>query len=100
MYVLVSQDCRDEPTATNQVAKYEGRFDTLTGRRYRGPRADLRSNPRLLLQDGTYIWGLECFWIPVRDAMNVYRRMGKIEEANRLWALRCAFTKGSCEPTA
>ncbi len=62
--VLVVSDHRTQPkgmVATQQVARYEGRF-FLNGRRYRGSH-NLLTTVGLRLADGTMIWGYECTWV-------------------------------------
>lgn len=69
MLVLIDRDCRDNPTASGQLAIYEGRFWLHNGRRYRGPKEHLLSvNPRFILKDGSRIWGCQCWWIPARES--------------------------------
>lgn len=62
--VWIGQDCRpDEPVNTSMLATYEGRFWFHNGRRYRGPKEHLLAvGPRFVLEDGTSIWGIQCWW--------------------------------------
>lgn len=70
--VRIAQDCRDGAAATGQEAIYEGRCWTRNGRRYRGPRQHLFSvNPKFRLPDGKVIWGFECYWLPLAQALAV-----------------------------
>jgi len=58
MQVLIIEDCRDG-SATGQIGTYEGMHLRPDGG---------WENPRIRLQDGTAIWGCECWWTPVKDA--------------------------------
>ena len=51
--VLILKDCREEETATGELATYEGKFKHSEF---------AANNPRLRLDDGTVIWGIECWW--------------------------------------
>lgn len=62
MYVRIMEDCRKGHPETGSEAIYEGRFDLVTGRRYRGSRA--KGIPRLRLPDGNVLWGFDCWWLP------------------------------------
>ena len=63
-HVLIIDDCRDGGTATGQTGVYEGCFDLDTGAQLDG----YPGNPRIRLQDGTEIWGYQCWWRPIRNA--------------------------------
>jgi hypothetical protein len=77
--VFVVLDCRDQPTATEQYATYQGRCWIHNGRRYRGPREHLfEVNPLLTLDDGSKLWGYQCWWVP----------LDHVKELERLVALR------------
>ena len=54
--VIIIQDCRDGGIATGQTGTYEGRFNV---------EGSGIPNPRIRLQDGSVIWGYECWWNPV-----------------------------------
>lgn len=70
--VRIAQDCREGAPATGQEATYEGRCWTRNGLRYRGPRCHLFSvNPKFRLPDGKVIWGIECYWLPITQALEV-----------------------------
>ena len=57
--VLIVKDCRSGGIATGQTGIYEGRH----------PRPESGwENPRIRLQDGSVIWGCECWWTSVRSA--------------------------------
>lgn len=60
--VLIARDCRDENTATGQYGIYEGHFPY-------GDDPEKFKNPRIRLEDGSVIWGIECWWIPVSEIM-------------------------------
>ena len=54
--ILIVGDCREEltATATGEIAIYEGHFHY----------SDFApNNPRFRLDDGSKIWGIECWWI-------------------------------------
>ena len=53
--VVIIQDCRPGGIATGQTGTYEGKFEV----------DDVWPNPRIRLQDGSVIWGYECWWNPV-----------------------------------
>ncbi len=54
--VRIIEDCRPGGPATGQFATYLGKFD------YETHEPDPTGNPRFLLDDGTEIWGCECWW--------------------------------------
>jgi len=64
--VVIVEDCRVSHIATGQTGTFEGYYDLETG-------ADRNAepwngNPRIRLQDGSVIWGIECWWRLVEDA--------------------------------
>lgn len=63
-HVFIGQDCREGvPSAAGQEAVYLGHYWYGTARRYRGPKEHLLEvNPRFRLPDGSFIWGVECWW--------------------------------------
>ncbi len=65
--VRIVKDCRDGAPAEGQDATCLGRFWLLSEKRYRGPRAHWEANPRFLLDDGSTIWGIECWWCPLSE---------------------------------
>jgi hypothetical protein len=66
---IIGKDCREGKDVSNQEAVYEGRFFLNTEKRYTGPREHfLGVNPRFKLADGSRIWGIECWWIPKKEA--------------------------------
>jgi hypothetical protein len=81
--VLIIEDCRDGHIATGQVGIYEGLFDpeTMT--------AALLGNPRIRLQDGSVIWGSQCWWRPVREAGPLPQEQAALEEHKTI--IRAAF---------
>jgi hypothetical protein len=64
----------DQASGTETTAIYEGRFDTRTNHRFRGPRAN--GIPRLRLEDGGVAWGCDCWWIPLDEANEVKSKLG------------------------
>lgn len=65
--VVVVQDWRGTGELTGRQATYEGRFDADTGRRWRKSGTEKRENilravPRLRLDDGTLMSGLDGWW--------------------------------------
>ena len=65
--ILIVKDCRDD-VATGEIAIYEGKF------RY----SDFAPhNPRFRLDDGSKIWGIECWWIEESNAKDVMDKVGK-----------------------
>lgn len=61
--VRIIEDCRDGIPATGQEGIYEGRFP-IPSNEDRYP-----DNPRIRLDDGSVIWGAECWWENVTDDM-------------------------------
>jgi len=61
--VLIIEDCREGGIAAGQTGTYEGRFDFDTGQP-----DEFFGNPRIRLQDGSVIWGCQCWWRSVREA--------------------------------
>jgi hypothetical protein len=90
MLVRIAKDCRPEGAATGAEAVYEGLFDSKSGRRCKGPRG--LGMPRLLLEDGSRIWGCECFWLPLKEARAVEISLGVIVSSKeaREWDQLCA----------
>jgi hypothetical protein len=76
MKVVIIEDCRRElgSPATGQTATYVGKFDHETGQ------ADEWGNPVFSLQDGTRIWGCECWWTPVENAGPLPEMQEDLEE--------------------
>lgn len=84
--VLIALDCRANPTATGEIAVYEGIYAYKTNRRFRNSRAGTAKTmvahaalPRLRLQDGSYLWGNECWWTTVKDLRRVYTQRGNVD---------------------
>jgi len=75
-HVLIIDDCRDGGIATGQTGIYEGYFDLDTGEQTEG----WPGNPRIRLQDGSVIWGCECWWRPVRTAGPLPAEQAALEE--------------------
>lgn len=69
--VLIIEDCREGSIATGQIGVYEG-MHTLSD--------DGMENPRIRLQDGSVIWGIECWWAPVRTAGPLPQEQQALEE--------------------
>jgi hypothetical protein len=57
--VVIMQDCRDGGEATGQIGIYEGEFTVLID--FMDEKITANS-PRIRLQDGSVIWGAECWW--------------------------------------
>lgn len=74
-HVLIIEDCRDGGIATGQTGIYEGFFNTTTGQP-----DEFGGNPRIRLQDGSVIWGCECWWRPVRTAGPLPQEQAALEE--------------------
>lgn len=80
MLVRIVDDCRgghrDRRTGreTGSEAIFEGYFDRHTGRRYTGPRAGEQGNPKMTLPDGQTIWGMECYWLPLKEAQDLEKK--------------------------
>jgi len=66
--VRIAKDCRKGGSATGAVATYEGLFNSRTERRLKGSRAGEQGMPRLRLEDGSTLWGYECWWLPLTEA--------------------------------
>lgn len=71
--VRIAKDCREGSPATGAVAIYEGLFNSSTGRRLKGSRAGEQGMPRLRLEDGSTLWGFECWWLPLTEAQHAER---------------------------
>jgi hypothetical protein len=76
VYVRIAKDCREGEPATGAVGVYEGLFNSKTGQRYKGSRAGEQGMPRIRLEDGSQIWGFECFWLPLKEALSAEREAG------------------------
>lgn len=79
--VTIIEDCREGHIATGQTATFEGYYDLETG-------ADRNAepwngNPRMRLQDGSEIWGIECWWLPVEHAGPLPQMQEELEEHKR-----------------
>lgn len=61
--VLIVEDCRENGTATGKEGVYEGRFPYNDDAHF--------SNPRIKLDEGEIIWGIECWWIPLKDIYDI-----------------------------
>jgi hypothetical protein len=97
--VLIVTDCREGGPATGQVAVYEGIYVLRTNTRLRGSRAgtaklmiERGAVPRMRLKDGSYIWGIECWWTPVRSARRAYESLGLTDKLAELDAAVNDFT--------
>ncbi len=76
--VIVIEDCRPGAIATGQTGTYKGEFDTTTGQdRNAEP---WLGNPVIQLQDGSIIWGCECWWTPVESAGPLPEMQADLEE--------------------
>ena len=79
-HVMIIEDCRRNEQgqrlgiATGQTGTYEGCFDTVTGQ------PSPFGNPRIQLQDGSVIWGYQCWWRPVRTAGALPQEQEALEE--------------------
>lgn len=75
--VLIVEDCRRDAQgirqgiATGQTGIYEGRFDAPSG---------CFESPRIRLQDGSVIWGYQCWWNPVQTAGPLPQEQVKLEK--------------------
>lgn len=73
--VRIIQDCRDGSTATGQYGVYEGDFPI-----------DIEGddepfmNPRIRLDDGSEIWGIECWWDEAKDAPPLDKAQSALEK--------------------
>lgn len=76
MLVRIGQDCRPGGTETGSEAIYEGLFDSVTGQRYKGSRAGEQGMPKMTLPDGSTIWGFECWWLPLKEALKLEASTG------------------------
>ena len=85
--VIIIEDCRKGGIATGQTGTYEGRF----GNTILGP------NPRIRLQDGSVIWGYECWWHPVDQAGPLPQMQAELEK-HKAW-LRDGFAAALEEET-
>jgi len=72
--VIIIEDCRDGGIATGQTGTYEGRFEV----------EDFWPNPRIRLQDGSVIWGYECWWHPVDQAGPLPQMQAELEK-HKAW---------------
>lgn len=70
--VRITEDCRPGGTATGKTGTYEGMF----------PAPDGFDNPRIRLEDGSVIWGAECWWgsadTPTTEAVEQTQNMKEI----------------------
>lgn len=60
MRVRIVEDCRDNPTADLELGTYIGNY----------PYKDDPENPvtpKIILDSGDVIWGIECWWERVSD---------------------------------
>lgn len=70
--VRILKDCRDNvPSADGQIGTFEGYFvyDDVTSTEPLSTieRFTKGGNPRIRLEDGSCIWGIECWWDEVED---------------------------------
>jgi hypothetical protein len=86
-HVLIIDDCRDGGIATGQIGIYEGYFDPETGTQV----TDWPGNPRIRLQDGSVIWGYECWWTPVRVAGPLPDEQRALEAHKTIWRAAIAL---------
>lgn len=96
--VLIIQDCRPNRTATEMIAVYEGIYAYKTNRRFKNSRAgslkvmlEHGASPRLRLKDGSFIWGMECWWTTVKEARRVLILKGEVAQLQELNAKVAAF---------
>lgn len=68
--VLIIEDCRDGHVATGQTGTYEGMHPHPDGG---------WENPRIRLENGTAIWGCECWWTPIEKAMPLEEEQATLE---------------------
>lgn len=66
--VRIIEDLRDNSTHTGKEATYAGNCFVSNGRRYMGPRIfyDFSVMSKFVLDDGSVIWGYQCYWTPLR----------------------------------
>ena len=74
MRVVIVEDCRPGGVATGQTATFEGRFAV-------SPHSF--PNPRFRLQDGTVIWGYECWWQKAEEAGPLPEMQAGLERLKR-----------------
>ena len=78
--VLIIEDCREGGIVTGQTGIYEGEF-RVEGLSF--------PNPRIRLQDGSVVWGCECWWKPVSEAGALIHEQKALREHKliyrRLW---------------
>ena len=65
--VIIIQDCRAGGAATGMVGIYEGEMPLEISNPDDSSSVDTIDNPRILLADGSHIWGIECWWKPIDD---------------------------------
>ena len=81
--VKIIQDCRGIPAmdATGKEATYEGNCFIRNGKRYRGCRMfPFDVNPKFKLDDGSIIWGYECYWMPLGDALEIEKKLAQVSD--------------------
>jgi hypothetical protein len=91
MKVRIVSDCRmvlKSHNVSGATATYEGQFDPLTGKRYRKSRAQHEDNvwtfnPRLRLEDGRVIWGYQCYWLPLSEALECEAPLDDVAKLKR-----------------
>ena len=66
--VVIVKDCREEEMATGQIGILEAGtyMPSLAW-----------PNPRIRLQDGSVIWGCECWWASVENAPQMQENLEK-----------------------
>lgn len=75
--VVIIDDCRPSHRATGMKGVYEGEF--MVQIEDNGGLVEF-PNPRIRLEDGSVIYGIECWWKPVDDGYT-------LEESQRLLKL-------------
>jgi hypothetical protein len=62
--IIIIEDCRPNGNAKGMLGIYEGDFP------YKNEEGEWK-NPRLKLDDGQIIWGIECWWKPYEKFKNM-----------------------------
>jgi len=87
MKVVIIEDCRPAGTAVGQTAVYEGDFSIEGIGQF---------IPCFRLQDGSTIWGCECWWTRAENAGLLPKMQQALEEYKT--HLRDVFDKSSSMP--
>lgn len=73
--VMIIEDCRENGEAAGKIATIEGYFEVCE---------DFES-PKMILEDGSVIWGYECWWQPAEEVEDLEQAQIALESVKAFY---------------